>query len=182
MTRQDLLDQLDAHTPGDAHEAEMRDRLRAFVAAHEDCFERHLQCGHVTGSAFVVDLGRTHTLLHHHGKLDKWLQLGGHADGEADVLSVALREAREESGLEEIRPLAGEIFDIDIHAIPARGAEPLHFHYDVRYLLEADRSRPLAITPESKALEWVPLDEVERLTQEESMLRMVRKARGRFGL
>ena len=136
--------------------------------------------GHVTGSALVLDLDRTHTLLTHHGKLDKWLQLGGHADGEANILEVALREVREESGIAAARPISSEIFDLDIHPIPARGAEPEHFHYDVRYLVEADRAHALTITSESKALEWVPLTEVGRLTCEESMLRMIRKALARF--
>jgi 8-oxo-dGTP pyrophosphatase MutT (NUDIX family) len=181
MTREMLLEELDAYQAADAHEDEMRRRLHDFVTAHPDCFERSLSIGHVTGSAFIVDLGRTHTLLHHHGKLDKWLQLGGHADGEADVLGVALREAREESGLDEFWPITSAIFDVDIHPIPARRAEAEHFHYDIRYLLEADRSQPLVVTAESKAVEWVPLDAVERLTQEESMLRMVRKATARFG-
>ena len=180
VTRQILLDQLDAFRASDDHEAGMAARLRAFVASHEDCFQRTLLIGHVTGSALIVDLERTHTLLHHHGKLDKWLQLGGHADGEADVLAVATREAQEESGLSQVRPVSPAIFDVDIHPIPARGAEPAHFHYDVRYLLEADRAQPLAITPESKDLRWVPLTEVETLTTEESMVRMIRKARARF--
>jgi 8-oxo-dGTP pyrophosphatase MutT (NUDIX family) len=176
MTREALLAQLDAYRADDVYEAKMADRLRVFVAAYPDCFERSLTIGHVTGSAFVVDLERRHTLLTHHGKLDRWLQLGGHADGDSHVLRVALREAAEESGLAGVRPVHEQIFDIDIHLIPARGAEAAHDHYDVRFLLEADRAAPLRITSESKALEWVALDRVAELTQEESMLRMVRKA------
>src|SRR5215510_11521790 len=94
--------------------------LRQFVAANPNCFERSLQIGHVTGSAWIVDLDRTHALLTHHRKLNKWLQLGGHADGDPDILRVALREAREESNLDAIRPVSENIFDVDIHVIPAR--------------------------------------------------------------
>lgn len=155
-------------------------RLMAFVEAHADCFERSLPVGHITASAWILDLDRTHTLLTHHGKLDKWLQLGGHTDGDADVLGSALREAREESGLAEVSAITPEIFDVDIHLIPARRAEPEHFHYDVRFLLQADRTVPLAISSESKDLRWVPLGGVEQLTQEESVLRMLRKTRARF--
>lgn len=180
VTRQDLLAKLAVYEPTDAHEAAMTARLRAFVAANENCFERSLAIGHVTGSAFVVDYERRHVLLTHHGKLDKWLQLGGHADGDSDVLRVALREATEESGLEHVRPVHGEIFDIDIHLIPARRTEPEHDHHDIRYLLEADRAAALRITSESKALQWVALERVAELTSEESMLRMVRKARRLF--
>lgn len=175
MKRQGLLALLDAHQPADAHEAAMLDRLRQFVVANTECFERSLAVGHVTGSAWVLDLDRTHVLLTHHGKLDKWLQLGGHADGDSDVLQVALREAQEESGLNGIRPVDQRIFDVDIHLIPARKHEAEHFHYDVRFLLEADRGQSLQISDESKALEWVRLDRVSDLTQEESMLRMARK-------
>jgi 8-oxo-dGTP pyrophosphatase MutT (NUDIX family) len=153
----------------------MRARLQSFVASYEDCFERSLQIGHVTGSAWIVDRDRSHTLLTHHGKLDKWLQLGGHADGESDILRVALREAEEESGITGIRAVSDAIFDVDIHLIPARRSEPEHFHYDVRFLFEADRNVPLKITNESKDLQWVMLDQVEQLTREESVLRMVRK-------
>ncbi|HBY64068.1 MAG TPA: NUDIX hydrolase, partial [Solibacterales bacterium] len=134
-----------------------------------------LPAGHITGSAWVLDHGRTHVLLTHHQKLDKWLQLGGHADGDPDTLAVALREAREESGLSEVHPLTAGIFDVDVHLIPARKSEPEHFHYDIRHLLLADRRHPLRITSESKDLRWVPIADVARLTREESMLRMVRK-------
>ena len=170
-----LLLQLDAHQPYDDHEARMMERLRRFVREHDDCFERTLAVGHVTGSAWVTDLEREHVLLTHHVNLDKWLQLGGHADGEPDVLKVALREAQEESGLQEIKPLSVEIFDVDVHDIPARGGQEAHFHYDVRFLFEADRRQPLQITAESKALAWVKITDVHKLTREESVLRMVAK-------
>lgn len=150
-------------------------RLRQFVREHEDCFERTLAVGHVTGSAWVVDLERGHVLLTHHRNLDKWMQLGGHADGEPEVLKVAMREAYEESGLERINPLSESIFDVDVHEILARGDQQAHYHYDVRFLFEADRRQRLQITSESKALAWVEIAEVRRLTCEESVLRMVAK-------
>ncbi len=153
----------------------MRGRLADFVASHENCFERSLSIGHVTGSAWIVDLDRTHVLLTHHRKLDKWLQLGGHADGDWDVLRVALREAEEEGGLTTVRPVRDTIFDVDIHLIPARKAEPEHYHYDVRYALEADRAEAIRISDESHDLRWIAVEEVGTLTQEESVLRMVRK-------
>lgn len=172
-----LLRQLSAHQAYDAHEERMLGLLRAFVSGHDDCFERTCSIGHVTGSAWVVDLKREYVLLTHHVRLDKWLQLGGHADGEADILSVALREAREESGLEAIHPVSDMIFDVDVHQIPARGAEPAHDHYDVRFLFEADRCHLLRISEESKALAWVKIADVRTLTREESVLRMVAKTK-----
>lgn len=150
------------------------DTLR-FVAAHADCLERSCVPGHLTGSAWIVSPDRTRTLLTHHLKLDKWLQLGGHADGEGDLLAVALREAREESGLAGVRAVSAEIFDLDRHWIPPRKSDPGHYHYDLRFLIEANPSEPLAISSESKDLAWVELERVTVLNPEESMARMVRK-------
>jgi len=146
-----------------------------FVATEERCAERTLSIGHLTGSAWIVDRYRRKTLLTHHRKLDKWLQLGGHADGELDLLAVAWREAREESGLLGVTPVSTEIFDVDRHLIGARGNEPEHWHYDLRFLFEADAEEPFVITKESKALAWIELGRVPELNAEESLLRMVRK-------
>jgi 8-oxo-dGTP pyrophosphatase MutT (NUDIX family) len=114
-------------------------------------------------------------LLLHHRKLGKWLQPGGHADGEMNLLAVALREAREETGLGSLAPWSSSIFDLDIHRIPVRGSEPEHLHYDLRFVIMAHEVAPLRINHESNSLAWVPLDRVRELTQEESVLRMCRK-------
>ena len=79
-------------------------------------------------------------LLAHHRELERWLQPSGHSDGDPDTLAVAMREAREESGL-DVRALDNAIFDIDVHRIPARGREPAHFHFDVRFLVQAKHDR-----------------------------------------
>ena len=175
MNRLELLAQLHAHLPFDEHERSMTERLSAFVEAHDNFHARELLVGHLTGSAWVVDRERQHALLTHHRKLNLWVQLGGHCEGDDSMRDAALREAREESGLHDVRFITENIFDIDIHAIPARRDEPAHYHYDVRYAFEADRHAPLIVSGESKELAWVALNEIERLTQEESVLRMVRK-------
>ena len=104
----------------EASEAAMTQVTIEFVQAHPDCLARSCVPGHLTGSAWVVTPDRSRTLLTHHLKLDKWLQLGGHADGDGDLLAVALREAREESGLTRIRALSADVFDLDRHWIPPR--------------------------------------------------------------
>jgi 8-oxo-dGTP pyrophosphatase MutT (NUDIX family) len=177
MHREPVLKLLRAHAARalDPHEAAMTADVMAFVAAQPDCLLRTCVPGHLTGSAWIVSPDRTCTLLTHHHKLDKWLQLGGHADGDADLLAVALREAREESGLTRLRPVSVEIFDFDRHLIPARKSEPEHYHYDLRFMIEADPSEPLVISNESKDLAWVDLSQVTKLNREESMARMVRK-------
>jgi 8-oxo-dGTP pyrophosphatase MutT (NUDIX family) len=181
MHRSAVLALLRAHLPL-ALPGRESDALRetiAFVEAHGDCLLRTCAPGHLTGSAWVVSPDRSLTLLTLHRKLGKWLQLGGHADGDPDLLSVALREAREESGLEGLRPLSEGIFDVDRHWIPARGAEPGHWHHDLRFLLEADPGRPLTVTRESRELAWVEVARVAALNPEESMSRMVRKTPAR---
>ena len=149
--------------------------LTAFVRRQPDCFERTcFEDGHVTGSAWIVCPQRRRVLLTHHLKLKKWLQLGGHSDGDADTFRVARREAEEESGL-SVRAINHGVFDIDIHTIPARGEDPEHKHYDVRFLFEADNREPLTISSESNDLRWIAIEELQNLTSEESVLRMARK-------
>jgi ADP-ribose pyrophosphatase YjhB (NUDIX family) len=148
-------------------------RFRAFCARHgQAAFSRDpFLGGHVTGSAFVLSPDAGAVLLTHHAKLDRWLQVGGHCDGIADARHVALSEAYEESGLARIRLMSEDVFDIDIHQIPARAAEPAHLHYDVRFLMQAEAG-DLVVSPESRALAWVPLEALERYTQAGSILRM----------
>lgn len=181
MHRQPLLYLLAAYHPSSEYEKNIRDTMTHFIHEHHNCFSRELLIGHITGSAWVVNRTLDKTLLTHHRKLDKWLQLGGHCDGDNDVLRVALREAVEESGVYDIVPFSHDIFDLDIHQIPERRTESAvelaHLHYDVRFMLVADEAAPLSITSESKDLQWVALNDVSKLTQEESMLRMVEKTR-----
>ena len=175
-SRARLLDELRAYLPADAREAAMRARLVAFVAEQPGAFERTLAIGHVTASAWVVDPPRAHALLAHHRKLGKWLQLGGHVDGDPDVRAAAIREAREESGLKSLRFASDGIYDLDVHAIPARPGEPAHEHFDVRFALEADPAEPLVIAgAESLALAWIALGDLPAYGADESVLRLARK-------
>lgn len=164
-----------AVSAGEPRDAALAEEFLQFATGHADCLLRSCAPGHFTGSAWIVDRERRRTLLTHHRKLDKWLQLGGHADGDPDLLAVALREAAEESGLTRVSAVSGEIFDLDRHLIPARGTEAAHWHYDIRFLVEADPTERLIVTSESKDLSWVVLDKVSELNPEESLLRMVRK-------
>ncbi|MBM3866440.1 MAG: NUDIX hydrolase [Verrucomicrobia bacterium] len=177
MHRGPVLALLAAHEPRAAPGAEaaaLREIL-AFVRTHPDCLERHCAPGHLTGSAWIVSPCRRRVLLTHHRKLDRWLQLGGHADGDGDLLAVARREAAEESGLAGLRVVSPAIFDVDRHWIPERPAQPGHFHHDLRFLLEGDPAEPLRLTRESKALAWVELGAVAALNPEDSIARLVRK-------
>ena len=174
MHRAPLLALLDGYGERFPDERDVLVRFREFVNTHERCFERDCWAGHITGSAWLLDRKRERVLLTHHKKLDRWLQLGGHSDGDANPLRVALREATEESGL-AVAPIYDWVFDLDIHEIPARKNDPAHFHFDVRFALEVTSSEAFEVSDESHALAWVPIAGLAQFTDEESMLRMARK-------
>lgn len=177
MHRQRILEQLQSYSPEFEAEKQFRASFFAFIEENPTCFERSHQEGHITGSAWIVNENRDRALLTHHFKLDRWLQLGGHADGDPDIIRVAIREATEESGLSSIELLSDQIFDIDIHTIPARKTEPEHLHYDIRFLFQADEQVPLIVNRESKELAWLSKDQLGELCgYNESILRMVRKS------
>lgn len=175
MLRQPLLHLLRSYSAKFPAEASTTNQFISFVEENGNCFERSLLKGHVTASAWVVNHDRTAALLIHHVKLDKWLQPGGHCDGDPDTLHVAAKECLEETGL-ETQPVTAEIFDVDIHEIPQRKDIPAHLHYDIRYLLRAKPDNTIAASEtETNQVLWVPLSEVANYTTEESVLRMLAK-------
>jgi 8-oxo-dGTP pyrophosphatase MutT (NUDIX family) len=169
-----LADALALHQAGDAVEAEDLTQIRAFVDRHPDPFDRRIAEGHLTGSAIVVSADGTRTLLLHHRKLDRWLQPGGHADpGEHAGEDVALREALEETGLSGLvlHPTAPRPLDVDVHDIPARGAEPAHQHLDLRYLVVAPAGAAFTRSAEeTRDMRWVSWEEAAALGQSGSTL------------
>lgn len=175
MHRNDLLTKLELYTPLGSNERRMYDSLVQFAMVNPDCFKRTSKTGHITGSAWIVNKNRTKVLLTYHRKLRKWIQLGGHADGDSNILEVVLREVKEESGLKSINFVSRQIFDVDVHTIPESRKESEHLHFDVRFLLEADSDEPYLISSESIDLSWVDLNKVNDLNPNESISRMVRK-------
>lgn len=146
-----------------------------------DPFTRERLAGHFTGSAWLVDRSSLRVLLTHHRKLDRWLQLGGHADGDRDLARVALREAAEESGLTGLW-VEPEIFDLDRHWIPERGAVPGHWHYDVRYVVRTGTTENYTVSDESLDLSWREIETIADDAQvDPSMRRMARKWLARAG-
>ena len=177
MSRQHLISQLQEYTSPYSEEMEFKTQFLDLITTFEECFERSLLSGHVTGSAWILDEAMEYALLTHHMKLDRWLQLGGHADGDTQIERVAHREALEESGLKSIVLSKNTIFDLDIHTIPKRKDEPEHLHFDIRFLFKANKSEPLQINHESKALEWVSLSTISALVDNDiSIMRMVNKS------
>jgi 8-oxo-dGTP pyrophosphatase MutT (NUDIX family) len=152
-----------------------------FVNANTNCFERSLEEGHITASAWIVDPGRKLALLVHHKKLNLWLQPGGHCDGDPDVVKVAKKEVKEETGLRDFSIFAEEIFDLDIHKIPEWNSIPAHYHYDVRFLIYADSELPLTMNHESNYLRWFNLPEIRLVSPDASVIRLVEKVSLKLG-
>lgn len=175
MHRQQLKSLLDNYQPQYSEEIISKEQMLTFLKEHADCFERSCIPGHFTGSAWLLNREGTHALLMHHRKLNDWFQTGGHCDGDSDILAVAVKEAQEESGIVHIIPVSNQIFDIDIHPIPARPNEPVHYHYDIRFLLQAQSDEPLIHNEESLDLKWFGKDESTLPTQSFSIVRMFRK-------
>src|SRR3990167_8081192 len=175
MHRQQLLRLLVNYKPIDPTELTFKQRMIDFVQAYPDCFERSLALGHMTASAWLLNQDRTQALVMLHTKLDKWVQVGGHCDGDSDVLAVAIKEAQEESGIQNIVPISPEIFDIDIHLIPSNPRESAHFHYDVRFLLGVVGDQQFVQNRESKELRWISKHRAELLTDNTSVTRMFDK-------
>jgi 8-oxo-dGTP pyrophosphatase MutT (NUDIX family) len=185
--RKPLLELLLRYAQRHPEEAACVERVRGLVESRADCFERTALPGHLTGSAFVLSADLREVLLVHHRKLDRWLQPGGHADGECDLARVALREAQEETGLHPLAFLGPEgieaeptPFDLDVHTIPARPGEPAHEHHDVRFLLVAGPGANARVSEESFAVRWFPLGDLEAQGVDESVLRMAGKTRARL--
>jgi 8-oxo-dGTP pyrophosphatase MutT (NUDIX family) len=173
-----LDEQLSAHACADEKEARDAAFVRRFLRDHpHDAHLRSQPLGHLTGSGFVLDSTRTRVLLLHHGKLRRWLQPGGHGEGELDPRLIALREIEEETGLAagDLQAFPHErLLDVDVHSIPPRPGEPGHPHLDLRYGFVARPGALARLSEESTDLRWFPLDALPA-DADASLLRAVRK-------
>lgn len=180
---------LDSHTPHDALEHEHSTRVHALLEHGSAAFEReHYVPGHFTASAFIVDATRQHVLLILHGKFQRWLQPGGHVDADdVDVVETARREVAEETGLTSLPLIAAGVFDLDVHAIPARAPAPAHEHFDLRFVFEAPYAAGRAGS-DARAVRWLPIarlllrdpGDAAGLPTDESVLRALRKLQAVF--
>ena len=155
------------------NEQEMRDKelILHFLDTNPDAFRRENTLAHMTASAWVVNAARDRVLLVYHRIYDSWSWTGGHADGEEDLLSVAIREVREETGVENVRPLSGDIFSLEVLTVDGhekRGKSiSSHLHMNVTYLLEADESERLKICEgENSGVAWFGLNEALEASSE----------------
>lgn len=171
------LELLRSFLPPDKAQADFRVRICQWILEKDYPFERKQLDGHLTASALLLNPTGERALLTHHKKLGRWLQFGGHADGDANLAGVALRECMEESGIEGLmidpRPI-----DLDIHPIPARKDEPEHLHLDVRFLVWTPDEFEEKVSEESIELGWIGFDEQDAHRLDDSVRRLFERARG----
>ena len=164
MRRVTLLEELEQYRPWNEQEERDRTELLRRLRSGEDLYTRDNSAGHLTASAWVVSPDRRRVLMAYHNIYDSWSWLGGHADGDRDLLAVALREVREESGLTAVRPVSRSIYSVEILTVDGhekRGAYvSSHLHLNVTYLLEADPAEPVRCKPdENSRVGWFGLEE-----------------------
>lgn len=177
--RVELVEELRAYRAADAREGQhQRDVLDLLSYGVEPLSRNQFVPGHVTASCFIVDPASKRLLLHHHRRLDRWLQMGGHIENGETARAAALREGSEESGLSDLELVVPGVFDIDVHSIPAGNEEPEHAHFDVRYIARTMRPESIKLTEaESNELAWVDLDRAVSLMSEEASRRAIMKIR-----
>ena len=158
----------------DAAVAEAQRVMLGWIDDHDDALLRSCLAAHLTGSALVVNHDATEILLLHHRKLQRWLQPGGHSDGEGNLAATALREATEETGLAGLR-IAIPALDLDIHQV-APPKEGVHLHMDVRYLVLASEGAQPVGNHESTALRWVKVSEIDQYEPDVGLRRLVNAA------
>lgn len=157
-----------------ADQERLRHQVLAFLDDHPDALHRSCADGHLTGSAMVVDPSGDRFLLLHHRKLGRWLQPGGHADGDGDLAAVARREAEEETGLCGLEVVTPAI-DLDVHPIPARAGEPRHLHLDVRFVVLGGAGAEPVVNHESHDVRWVTDAELDAYGVHGELRRLVRR-------
>ncbi len=180
---------LDAHQPADAEEACDIQQIKALIAEHPNILNMNCEIGHITASAVIVHPESGRTLLHWHKRLTRWLQVGGHSEYETDLAQVALREAREETGLPDLSHFPSADLplpvDYDVHTIPESGKIPEHLHLDFRYVLVTEQ--PAALAPsegESTRFRWLTFSEALAMGAaiDDSLRRLLRKASALFDI
>ena len=172
----DLLRALKSYKPFDEKEAEHLRNVLSFLAANDNAYSRSNFVGHITGSGFLMNTNLTKILMTHHKSLGRWLQFGGHSDGDTNTMRVAMRETTEESGIKNFKPLGKGIIDIDVHPIAYREdkQEPAHFHYDIRFIFTTNEDK-FQISDESDDLRWFTMEEFKKMGGREEQQRLIKK-------
>lgn len=181
-----IREDIERYVPCNEQEARDKAVILDFLDRNEDAFLRTNLLAHMTASAWVVNRERSRVLMVYHKLYDSWSWTGGHADGDEDLLAVALREVREETGVKSARPVSEEIYSLEVLTVDGhekRGAYvPSHLHLNVTYLLEADEDDPLtACEAENSGVRWFRLEEALKASTEPWFVeRIYRKLNGKL--
>ena len=181
-----LRDDILAFRPYNEQEETEKRLMLQYMDMFPDLLTRENEMAHFTASCWIVNPARTHALMAFHNLYQSWAWLGGHADGEEDLLRVALREANEESGIVGARPLRNDIFSLEILGVDGhvkRGRYvATHLHLNCTYLLEADDRLPIRVkADENSAVRWIPFADVETEVREPEMRVVYRKLMDKAG-
>lgn len=174
------LEAIKRYTPYNEQEAKDKDLTLSYSKIFSDMLTRANELVHLTSSAFVINKNRDKTLMVHHNIYNSWAWAGGHADGDEDLLQVALKEVREETGVINLRPIVEDIFSLDImpvfgHIKNRKYVAP-HLHISAGYLIEADENDPLIVKPdENSAVKWIAMDQIDTWSNEAHMKKIYRK-------
>lgn len=172
---------LDVFTPADENEAAILAQIRQFLAESKNAYDRSNLTAHVVADAWIVNLARTHVVLIEHGANKRWMAPGGHCDGDPDVRAGAMREAMEEAGLTNLKPLLdGNVFDLNSGHVPLRHKsngiiEPAHVHFDICFAFEAPDNAALQVSHESTGVKWVPVKDIATMNYYPDHMRRVEK-------
>lgn len=176
----ELKDKIKMYHPYNEQEEKDKDTMLQYINNFDNILTRENEFGHFTASSWILNKERTKVLMIYHNIYQSWAWTGGHADGESDLLGVALREVQEETGVENIKPLENDIFSLEIVCVNGhvkRGKYvSSHIHLNVTYLLEADESEMLRIKEdENSGVKWVDIDKAVELSNEEWMKKIYQK-------
>lgn len=166
-----IIDDIMAYQPSNEQEEKDKSFILAYIAANPGCFFRTDRTAHMTASAWVVNRERTKVLMVYHKLYDSWAWTGGHADGEEDLLAVAIKECREETGVKDVKPVREDIFSLEVLTVDGhekRGEYvSSHLHMNVTYLLEADEGNELTVCEnENSGVAWFTLDDALKASTE----------------
>ena len=172
--------QIERYNPINEQEKKDKEIILDFINKNDDVLVRDNEIAHITSSGFIVNKLRTKVLMIHHNIYNSWGWTGGHADGDSDLIKVSIKEAKEETGIKEARPITNDICSIDILPVNAhikRGKYVAsHLHLSVAYILEADENEELVVKEdENSGVKWVDIDKVLDLTNEEYMKNVYKK-------
>lgn len=166
--------QIERYNPINEQEKKDKEIILDFINKNDNVLFRNNEIAHITSSGFIVNKSRNKTLMIHHNIYNSWGWTGGHADGNSNLIKVALKEAQEETGIKHVKPIINDICSIDILPVNAhikRGKYVAsHLHLSVAYLLEADENEKLVIKiDENSDVKWIDIDEIFEVSNEDHM-------------